>query len=213
LWNLKTPLSQAAFFISFVADTLNLRKKETAMSDQLVTPAPIQPPAPPAIPGDQKPNENMVPQSRLNEMAEKNRQLQERLDATEKERQDQLEKQLQEQGKWKELAEQRAQELATLKPKAEQVDTYEATLKKVLDAEIATLPEEYQDVVPEGLSTKDQLDWLAKNKSKFMKAEPFDIGAGKRGVKPEKKTELSEEEKDMARQYGMSEEKYAEYKK
>jgi phage I-like protein len=155
----------------------------------------------------------MVPQSRLNEMAEKNRQLQERLDATEKERQDQLEKQLQEQGKWKELAETRAQELATLKPKADQLDSYETTLKKVLDAEIATLPEEYQDVIPESLSTQAKLDWLAKNKSKFMRAEPFDIGAGKRGSKPDGKApELSPQEKEMARQYGVSEEDYAKFR-
>jgi phage I-like protein len=173
-------------------------------------PAPVQPAASPAMQGESR-TENMVPQSRLNEMAEKNRQLQERLDATEKERQEQLEKQLQEQGKWKELAETRAQELATLKPKADQLDSYEVTLKKVLDAETATLPEEYQDVVPDGLSTQAKLDWLAKNKSKFMKAEPFDIGAGKRGNKPDKKVELTPEQKEMARQYGLSEEEYAKH--
>lgn len=171
----------------------------------------VQPPAPSATP-DEKKAENMVPQSRLNELAEKNRQLQERLEATEKERQEQLEKQLQEQGKWKELAEQRATELATLKPKADQLDSYEQTLKKVLDVEIASLPEEYQDVIPESLSTKDALDWLAKNKSKFMKAEPFDIGAGKRGTKPDKHSELTPEEKQAAKHFGMSEEDYAKFK-
>jgi phage I-like protein len=168
-------------------------------------------PAPSAT-KDVQPAEHMIPKSRLDEVLESNRKLQERLDATEKERQDQLEKQLSEQGKWKELAEQRANELATLQPKAAQLDSYEATLKKVLDAEIATLPEEYQDVIPESLSTKDKLDWLAKNKSKFMKADPFDIGAGKRGTKPDKKSELTPEEKEMARQYGLSEEVYAQHK-
>lgn len=174
-------------------------------------PAPVTPPAPPAIQGEQK--ENMVPQSRLNEMAEKNRLLQERLNATEKERQEQLEKQLAEQGKWKEIAEQRANELAGMKPKADLVDEYETVLKEQLAAEIETLPDDFKDVIPDGLSTKDQLRWLAKNKSKFLKAEPFDIGAGKTGVKPTKKVELTPEQKEMARQYGVSEEDYAKYNK
>jgi len=56
------------------------------------------------------------------------------------------------------------------------------------------------------------LRWLAKNKAKFMKAEPFDIGAGKRGVKPDKKTELTQQEKEVARNFGMSEDDYQKYK-
>lgn len=173
-------------------------------------PAPIQPTAPPATTGETR--ENMVPQSRLNEMAEKNRQLQERLDTTEKERQEQLETQLKEQGKWKELAETRAQELAGLKPKADLVDEYETVLKEQLAAEIETLPDDFKEVIPDGLSTKDQLRWLAKNKAKFMKAEPFDIGAGVKGIKQVKKTDLSNEEKQAAKHFGMTEEDYQKYK-
>lgn len=172
----------------------------------------VQPPAPSATP-DEKKAENMVPQSRLNELAEKNRQLQERLEATERERQEQLEKQLQEQGKWKELAEQRATELATLKPKADQVDEYEKTLQDILAAQIEDLPDEFKDVVPDGLSTKAKLDWLAKNKSKFMKVEPFDIGAGKKGAKPDsKKSDLSPEEKEGLKRFGLSEEDYLKHR-
>jgi hypothetical protein len=81
-----------------------------------------------------------------------------------------------------------------------------------LDAQIAELPEDFRDVVPDGLSTKQKLDWLAKNKSKFMKAEPFDIGAGKRGVKPEKTPELTPEELQAAKHFGMTPEEYAKYK-
>jgi seryl-tRNA synthetase len=176
-----------------------------AQQDPAVQPAP-------SAKTDDKPAEHMIPKSRLDEVIAERQKLQERLDASERERQDQLEKQLQEQGKWKELAEQRAQELASLKPKADQLDSYEVTLKKVLDAEVATLPEEYQDVVPESLSTKDKLDWLAKNKSKFMKAEPFDIGAGKTGTKPNKKFELTDEERRIAQAFGLSEDEYVKNK-
>jgi phage I-like protein len=182
------------------------------MTVEDIASAAVQPAASPAIKGETK-AENMVPQSRLNEMAERNRQLQERLDATEKERQEQLEAQLAKQGEWKEIAEQRAQKLAELQPKADQLDSYEQTLKKVLDSEIATLPEEYQDVVPESLTTQQKLDWLAKNKSKFMKAEPFDIGAGQKGTKQIKKPdELTDDEKKVAKAFGVSEEEYAKNK-
>lgn len=171
------------------------------------TPDPVQNPAPPATQGAQ--SEHMIPKSRLDEVLESNRKLAERLEAVEKERAEQLEKQLQEQGKYKELAEQRAQEVANLQPKAKLVDEYEETLKSVLAAEVATLPEEYQDVVPEGLSTKSKIDWLAKNKSKFMKAEPFDIGAGKRGVqKSDKSEQLTAEELEYCKSFGVSPEDY-----
>jgi len=186
-------------------------KNEERKNQMSVLPDPAVQPAPSAT-KDAQPAEHMIPKSRLDEVLETNRKLQERLDATEKERQEQLEAQLKEQGKYKELADQRAQKLAELQPKADQLDSYEVTLKSVLEAEIAQLPEEFQDVVPESLSTKDKLDWLAKNKSKFMKADPFDIGAGKRGVKPEKKAELTPEEKQVARNFGMSEEDYAKHK-
>jgi phage I-like protein len=177
----------------------------------VLQPEPVQPVAP-SVSKD-VPAEHMIPKSRLDEVLDSNRKLQERLDATEEERQEQLEKQLSEQGKWKELAEQRAQELASMKPKADLVDEYETVLKEQLTAEIATLPDEYQDVVPDGLSTKDQLRWLAKNKAKFMKAEPYDIGAGKKGTKPDKKAELSPEEREIARMYNISDEEYVKYKR
>lgn len=171
----------------------------------------VQPTAPSATKDEQK-TEHMIPQSRLNEVLEQNHKLQERLETAEKERKEQLEAQLAEQGKWKEIAEQRAQELAGLKPKAEQVEEYETVLKEQLASEIESLPEEYRDVVPDSLSTKDQLRWLAKNKSKFMKAEPPDIGAGKRGSKPDKSVTLSDDEKRIAKHFGMSDEDYAKYK-
>lgn len=175
-------------------------------------PAPVQPPAPPATQGENKPAEHMVPKSRLDELIAKLDAANKKADALEKAQQDAEKKRLEEANQYKELYEKTQAELTNLKPKAEQLDDYEATLKKVLDAEIATLPEEFQDVVPESLSTKEKLDWLAKNKSKFTKAEPFDIGAGKRGTKPDKSNELTAEEKEMAKRFGVSEEDYAKFK-
>jgi phage I-like protein len=181
------------------------------MPDQPATPAAVQPPAPSAIPD--APAEHMIPKSRLDDVLAKLDAAQKKADALEKAQQDADRKRLEEANEYKKLYETTQTELSSLKPKAEQVDAYEKTLTEILEAQVAELPDEFKDVVPDGLSTKQKLDWLAKNKSKFMKAEPFDIGAGKRGTKPDKKVELTPEEKEMAAKYGMTEEQYAKYKK
>jgi phage I-like protein len=170
-----------------------------------------QPPAPSAT-QDVKPTENMIPKSRLDEVIAQRDAATKKAEALEKAQQDAEKKRLEEANQYKELYEKTQAELTSLKPKAEQVDDYEKTLSDVLAEQVAELPEEFRDVIPDGLSTKQKLDWLAKNKSKFMKADPFDIGAGKRGTKPDKKFELTAEEKELAKRFGMSEEDYAKNK-
>ncbi len=174
-------------------------------------PAAIQQPASPAT--QSAPAEHMIPKARLDEVLSKLEAAQKKSDALEKAQQEAEKKRLEESSQYKELYEKTQAELTSLKPKAEQVDDYEKTLGELLTAQVAELPAEFQDVVPDGLTTKQKLDWLSKNKSKFMKAEPFDIGAGKRGTKADKKIELTPEEKEMAAKYGMTEEAYAKYKK
>ena len=171
----------------------------------------IQPPAPSAS-TDVKPTENMIPKSRLDEVIAQRDAANKKADALEKTQQEAEKKRLEEANQYKELYEKTQAELTNLKPKAERVDEYEKTLTEILTAQVEELPEEFRDVVPDGLTTKAKLDWLAKNKSKFMKAEPFDIGAGKRGTKADKKIELTPEEKETAAKYGMTEEVYAKYK-
>lgn len=161
---------------------------------------------------DDKKTENMIPKSRLDEVIAQRDAAQKKAEALEKAQQDAEKKRLEEANQYKELYEKAQTELTGLKPKAAQVEEYEKTLTDLLDAQVEELPEEFQDVVPDGLSTKQKLDWLAKNKSKFMKAEPFDIGAGKRGTRPEKKQELTPEERQIAADYGMTEEEYAKHK-
>ena len=174
-------------------------------------PATTQTPAPSAT-QDAKP-ENMIPKSRLDEVIAQRDAAQKKADALETAQQAAEKKRLEESNQYRELYEKTQAELTSLKPKAEQVDDYEKTLGELLTVQVAELPAEFQDVVPDGLTTKQKLDWLSKNKSKFMKAEPFDIGAGKRGTKADKKIELTPEEKEMAAKYGMTEEAYAKYKK
>lgn len=146
---------------------------------------------------------------RFKELVDAANEAKKRADALEKANQDAERKQLEEANEFKKLYEKAQAEIATLKPKAEGLESMEQTLSGLLEAEIKTLPEQFQDIVPEG-TTKQKLEWLGKNKSKFMKPEAFEIGAGATGAKKDntKKIELTAEQKQMARDYGIKEEDY-----
>jgi len=147
---------------------------------------------------------------RFKELTQAAKDAKTRADALEKAAQDQEREALEKQQNYQKLYEKAQAEITSLKPKAEQLDSMEKTLSSLLDAEIKSLPEQFQDVVPDGLTTQQKLDWLSKNKVKFVKPEGFDIGAGKNGAKENKQkaTELTPEEKQLARDFGMTEEEY-----
>jgi phage antirepressor YoqD-like protein len=157
-------------------------------------------------------DEHMIPKSRLDEVLKANKDLQAKLEQVEKERQEQLEEQLKEQGRYKELAEQRAKELAELKPKAETVDTYEATLISVFNTQLAEIPENMRGLIPDELNTQQKLNWLSKNKALLLKPRPLDIGAGKQGGSAPETLDLTPEELETAKRFGMAPEEYAKYK-
>lgn len=162
----------------------------------------------------EKEKENMIPQSRLNEEITRRKESDKKLATIEKEQAALNEKHLEEQGKYKELAEERATKLAELQPQADQVDSMAKTLKEILAAEIEALPEVARPLVPSELSDQQQLNWIAKNKTNLSKPNAFDIGAGKRGSENgEVLVDLTAEEKAMAKNMNVSEKDYAKNKK
>jgi phage I-like protein len=153
-----------------------------------------------------------VSRERLNEVLKINKDLEKRLKSLEKEQQEQLEEQMKEQGRYKELAEQHAKELAELKPKAMTVDSYEATLVNVLETQMAEIPENMRGLIPDELSTQQKLNWLSRNKALLLKPRPQDIGAGKQGGSAPETLDLTPEELETAKRFGMAPEEYAKYK-
>jgi hypothetical protein len=153
-----------------------------------------------------------VSRERLNEVLKINKDLEKRLKSLEKEQQEQLEEQMKEQGRYKELAEQHAKELAELKPKAMTVDSYEATLVNVLETQLAEIPENMRGLIPDELNTQQKLNWLSKNKALLLKPRPLDIGAGKQGGSAPETLDLTPEELETAKRFGMAPEEYAKYK-
>jgi len=158
--------------------------------------------------------EHMVPKGRLDDEINKRHSAEEKLRVLEEKRQAAEAAALAEQGKWKELAEKRQQELDDLKGKADKVDGYEKTLKENLDAQLAEIPEEMRKLVPSELTTSQQLSWISKNKAVLLKPIAQDIGAGKRGAKKDEPiVELTSDEALMAKAYDMTPEEYSNFKK
>ena len=117
-----------------------------------------------------------------------------------------------EQGKWKELAEQRQKDLDAALSKASQVETYEKTLQDTLKSQLEELPADLRGLVPDELTTPQRLAWLSKNKATLMKPAAQDIGAGRKGGNGQgKQIELTPEEQQLAKMYGYTPEEYAHF--
>ena len=178
------------------------------MSDQNVTTTEQVSPAPPATQG-----EHMIPKSRFDEINTERQKLADRLAALETEQKAETEKRLQDQERWKELAEKRAAELAEAQSKAAKVDGYEATLNALLEKQIAEIPEDKRGLIPAYGTTEQRLEWIANNRALLTAPQPFAIGAGKQGAQDNDNIKLTPEELETARRFGMSPEDYAKFNK
>ena len=204
--------------------------EQDVMSEQVVTPPVVDPvttpPAGVTPPTSDDPLSVLSPEARkifeetnagllsaLKKERDANKAAAERLATIEKENQERLEKQLTEQGKYKELAEERAKALAEMQPKADQLEAAQATLKAVLDAQIENIPEAKRSLVPSKLSTEDQLEWIAKNAAQLSKSPSIDQGSGRQGGTQDALVELTPEEREYAKKMGVKPEDYAKNKK
>jgi hypothetical protein len=161
---------------------------------------------------DAKPSEHMIPKSRLDEVIAEREDARKETAKLKTEQETAKQDALKEQGKWKELAEERATKLADAEVKAGMVEAYEKTLKETLAAQLAELAPEVQALVPEELSTPQKLSWLAKNKATLQKPMAMDIGSGKRGGgNKETKVELTPEQLQVAKTFGYTPEEYAHF--
>ena len=184
--------------------------KNLKTDDEPKDPLTTDPAAEPKDP-DSGNQEHMIPKSRLDQEIKKAADLGAENERLKAEKKAEVEKRLAEQENWEELATSRGEELAEANAKAEQVDAYEKTLKGVLAAQVEQIPEDLRGLIPEEMSTQQQLDWIAKNNSLLRKSQPFDIGAGKRGGEEVKGVTMTEEQKRAADKSGVSHEEYAKH--
>lgn len=100
-----------------------------------------------------------------------------------------------------------------LKPKAERMTALEAALKTYLDAEIADIPEDKRDFIPQGDVTTT-LAWVKQAKAAGLFGTPRapELDAGTRGDKATAPAKLTAAELTIAKNMNLTPEQYAKYK-
>ena len=116
-----------------------------------------------------------------------------------------------EEGKWKELAESRANELAQYQPYKERAETLEAQLRAHNEARIKRVPEDMRTIIPTEYAPEKLSAWLDANESKLVRppAPDLDAGAGRGGAGSMATIKLTPEQKQLAEQARMTPEQYA----
>lgn len=155
-----------------------------------------------------------IPQSRFSEVNQKRKDA-ERSVITLQERIDELEtEKAKKSGDLQTLVDRQREQIVELTSASDRLKVLETLVGDSVEKRIQTLPEKLRTLVPEG--TADQkFSWLSKNQDLLMKPEAFSLGGGMPQAptqKADKKEELSAEEKEVARRFGMSEEDYVQYR-
>ena len=159
-----------------------------------------------------KPESPMIPKERFDEVNSRMKEYEKKLQAQEKALKEAQEARLKEKEDYKQLYEQTTAELSELKPLAEQVETYKETMQYLFESQVADIPEEMRSLIPDELSVKQKLDWIAKNRGLLLKPVAPNIGAGNRGSGASHKTrELTPDEKQVAETFGYTAEEYLKY--
>lgn len=165
-------------------------------------------------PGDPpKGSGEYIPRARFNEVNQALKDTRKELADLRKELKDSTERSLEEQGNWQKLAEERGRELSKLQGASAKLEQYETVLSGILEKEKTRIPEHYQSLVPESLPILDQLTWITANAPILSKKAPPKTGAGVIGGKDvTEDPEITEEEKAVAKKFGMSLKEYIQYR-
>lgn len=107
-------------------------------------------------------------------------------------------KALAEQGNFKQLYEQTAQEIEGLKPYRERVSQLEGLIKKSNDAQIAKIPEAMRPLVPVNYSPEDLRDWLDANVDRLTRAGAPNLDAGTGGMGGQANVTVTERDRLLA---------------
>lgn len=149
------------------------------------------------------------------ELAEKDKYIRELRDEAASRRialKQQQEQHLSEQGKWKELAEQRAAEIEQLSTYKEQAETLNGLVQQSIQQRVEMIPEDMRDIVPLDYPPAKLHAWLDANLPRLTKPKAPNLDAGVSGG-GRSSVQLTDEERDLIRKMGIDEQKYLEQKK
>lgn len=115
-------------------------------------------------------------------------------------------KQLEEQGNYKSLAEERAAQLAQLQPYQERATALEKIIRESNEARLRGIPENMRALVPTEYAPEKLQAWLNANEKLLTNPAPPQFGAGAGSATPQGQPQLTSEEMEMAKRFGLSEE-------
>lgn len=121
-------------------------------------------------------------------------------------------KQLEEQGQFKVVAEQRAQEIAELTAHKARAEALEKMIRESNAERVKKVPETMRELVPVDYSPETLAAWLDKNWERLTKAPAPNIDAGAGGGSGNGGStlpKLTDQERELARYFGMKDEEYA----
>ena len=117
---------------------------------------------------------------------------------------------LADEGKWRELAEEREAELKSLQPYRQRAEALESKITASNKRRIESIPEGYRTLVPINYTADELSDWLDANLQQLIKPTAPKLDGGVSGKIAS--IDLTEDEKAIARSTGLTFEEYAEYK-
>lgn len=117
---------------------------------------------------------------------------------------------LEQEGNYRELSQKYLADLEAVKPMAERAQALEAIIRESNEARISRVPEQQRALVPADYPPEKLQAWLNANESLLMKppAPDYNAGAGAEGAS-RSKPQLTEEQRQAAKRFGMTEEQYA----
>lgn len=122
-------------------------------------------------------------------------------------------KKLEEDGKFKELADQYAAEIAVIRPYQERAEALDKMIRESNAKRIEQIPETMRSLVLTDLAPEKLASWLDTNWATLTAKRAPDLDAGVGGGSGRKTLpQLTETERKIARMSGMTDEQYAEYK-
>ncbi len=116
--------------------------------------------------------ENFIPKSRFDEVNNKYKELQAKLDDLQKQKeQEELEEQ-KKKGEFENLYNSTQQELENTKTQyketSERVEQLEGLIQTLVDAELEAVPEDMRDLVPSNFTPEQKLTWITQAKAKGL---------------------------------------------
>jgi hypothetical protein len=115
---------------------------------------------------------------------------------------------LKEEGRWKELAEKLQAEKAQLLPYEERAQTLEKKIRGSNEARITRVPEEMRTLIPTDYPPERLSEWLDANWERLSIKPAPDLDAGAGGGSGGKHVTLTDDERQLARKMGLTEEQY-----